>query len=496
MSIAHLFGARAKTKLVIFDLRIALAITVILVSVVARLRLDLSTPLWLDESWTGAFATQKNLADLTFQIRNDTNGPIYYYLTWAWVQFFGSSNISLRIPSVLLALMAPAFAWIGLKKADPLLALIWAALISSWMPGLVQSGQARCYALLLCFAVLSTVCHLRVVEQATRRRAAIWAACAATMTLIHYHAGILAFVQGIFIIFAHRSRSLRLWPAAFAFVPAFAWLAWHAPRLAEFGRIDVAWYDLVSMADVPDYIVYLLGDSAVWASAILALLLYIFLRGSNKEIGGGWRRCNHVIWWIGGAAVAAAAICIMLGMMRPALSSRYLTPFVPGILLLVAALIKGRDARRVEASTVLLAGCVVVAAQGLLLAPYATRRVNSFEAASEWLAQSSPRRLVFFWDHPATAVEVPSQLDAVAGFFLRRAGLPVAVTPIYPTADDMNGPIEVAAGSDAVVLWLYDELVHHTRARNFPPHLSELDPSLECRNFGRLTIGVVACRRR
>jgi hypothetical protein len=189
-------------------------------------------------------------------------------------------------------------------------------------------------------------------------------------------------------------------------------------------------------------------------------------------------------------------LCLAIAVVRPTFTFRYLTPFAPGILLLVGHWVSRIGRTPYLPLGVLLAGSLSTAALTMEPAPISGKSLYSYQAASAWLAESGPRRLVFFWDHPATPVETRRQLDAVGGFFLRRAGHSIEITPVYPSSNDMNGPVLDAAKSDAAVLWMFDTLVQHTSARNYPPRLASIDPSLECRDFGGFNIGVVACRRR
>ncbi len=198
---------------------------VLVLAAAARLRLDLAAPLWLDESWTGAFAAEPTLAGLTEQVRNDPNAPAYYYLIWAWVRIFGLSNVALHLPSMAMSLAAPGLAWAGLRRRRPLVALIWAVLLATWTPGFEQADEARCYSLLFCAAIVAIGAHVALLEAPSLRRAAAWACCAGFMTLVHYYAGMLALAQGVAFVMLHRRRALRLWPAALPFVPAFAWIA-------------------------------------------------------------------------------------------------------------------------------------------------------------------------------------------------------------------------------------------------------------------------------
>ncbi|WP_237480319.1 hypothetical protein [Lichenibacterium dinghuense] len=281
------------------------------------------------------------------------------------------------------------------------------------------------------------------------------------------------------------------------FVGICTWIGWNAPRIADFAQPGVAWYDCLSIADLPFALVVLAGGPLMFAVFAATFLSNILLRSQPQPVAHGEPDGGDAaLWWAGGATLAAVAVCLGIAMLRPTLTYRYLTPFAPGIMLLAAAAAVRQGRAPGVAAVALAAGALVATALTLTAGVSPLQRIYNFEVASAWLAEKRPSRLVFFWDHPSTPVMARSQLDAIGGFFLRRAGLPVEVIPIRPTEDDMNGPVLAAAGPDAAVIWMYDVLIHRTSAGTHPPRLSALAPRLECRNFAAFNIGVVACRQR
>jgi hypothetical protein len=125
-------------------------------------------------------------------------------------------------------------------------------------------------------------------------------------------------------------------------------------------------------------------------------------------------------------------------------------------------------------------------------------RGYSFEAASADLAAAGTQRLVFAWDHPASAILDRSQLAALGGFFFKREGQPVIVDPIVLRPGEDASAAFLSAAAEAphsAILWLYDRGVHDTAAITSPPVIAQADPSWHCRNYGGSSIGVVACSR-
>ena len=460
----------------------------------ARMKLGLGGELGFDEGATGGFAIQPSLSDVTWLAHSDPNAPAYAYLMWFWVRLFGASNESLQCPSLIASICGPLLAWRCLRRSRPATALVWTTLLALWLPGVPLAGYARCYALLFLAAIAATAAHRRALDEASLGTATAWTASAALMTLIHYDAGFLALTQGLVLVARHRRRCLGLWPAALAFVPAFCWIAWHAPRLAAFARPDTAWYDPLKASDLPNIVQFLFGMPGI---SLLAAAGIGFVAARRPWTGARTAsEVNPVDLCVGAAAIGGAVICVGLGFLKPTFTLRYLTPFAPGILALAASLLVVLCRARPGPLALSVGVLAIPLAAAALLSPTPDGRVFGTEAASAWLAEARPGRMVYFWDNPAAAVVDARQLDAMGGFFLRRAGLSTEIVPLYRDGrDDMNDAVLSAAGTDAAILWIYDTVVHGTTAISHRPHFELGGPKLECRDFGFANFGVLACRR-
>jgi hypothetical protein len=277
-----------------------------------------------------------------------------------------------------------------------------------------------------------------------------------------------------------------------------AWLGLHAPRVAAFADPAIAWYPPLRLDRLGRVATYATGSDA------LAIALLV-IAGVALAIGwffGGRRRETALPTGAAWAAAACAVLCavavVALGFLRPSYTDRYLTPFEPG-LWLAAALVAQALARRAAA---VYAAAIVAAI--VVAVPWAQRelahgwRWYNWEVASNDLMRGDPVRLVFLWDHPATAILERDQLDPVGGFFFRRAERPVEVRAvILKPGEDPNLRLIAEAGPDrSAIIWGYDIGVKGTAARRFRPRLEALDPRLTCRNYARGSVGVVACDRR
>ena len=456
-----------------------------LLALALRVGPAMTKPLWLDETWTGMMGAQTSLPGLVRQIRDDANAPAYYSLVFLWAKLAGVSNVALRAPNVVLGLAAVAVALLQRRTLGLRTAAVWGLLLAFWWPALDLNYNARCYTLLVLAATLTTVAHVRLLSRPTVGRAFAWVAAGALAFLTHYYSALLLLAEGLVLLVVHRQRALKLWPAALAFLPALAWALYHLPRLEAFAQPGVAWYPPLKPADLFDAVLFIGGGPlAILSTLVLGALVMA------APPGAGARRPKLTsAGWSAMASVLAMGLCLVAAAVRPTYTLRYLTPFAPGVLLGLA-LLNVRAAR----SDLLLV--VLPLAFGLTsLRMTHAETPFGFEDANAYLERASPRRLEFFWDHPATAVEAPDQLRKVGGFFFARDGHPLPVDPIIPSrGSDPNTLMASRGGRGSALLWFYDLHLRGVAASIHPPTALERDPRWRCRNFGDAVQGVIACR--
>ena len=120
---------------------------ILLFGLVLRI-VSLNQSLWLDEATT-ALVSKMSLGDIfTKFLPGDFHPPFYYILMKGWVSLFGSSEISLRIPSVVFGLGLVFFVYLIAKKLfDKKTAVISSLLTASSGLLIYYSQEARMYML-------------------------------------------------------------------------------------------------------------------------------------------------------------------------------------------------------------------------------------------------------------------------------------------------------------------------------------------------------------
>ena len=343
---------------------------------------------------------------------------------------------------------------------------------------------------------LNALLFARLVVDPKRRIAFSWAAVGLLLILTHYHALLLVGSQGIVLLAWHRTKALSLWPAAILiFAPLPAWMALHFGVILRFLDPKAAWYWLLRVHDLPEIITFLFNSYFVAAFALLLLIVCLRARNPDSEVT---TRKFDPLWLVVLASLIPALLVVAIGFVRPSFSDRYLIAFGPGILLGLALLARAARRHWALAPHAMLLLFFIGTATWLVGQIASRGNPYSFERASQSLMRAGTDRLVFLWDNPNSKVVDPQQLSAVGGFFFKRAGTPVDVTPIkLQNGEDPNIRLaEEATPRGASILWLYDVYVHGTAARAHPLAIAARDPSWLCRNFGDRRFGVIACHRK
>lgn len=452
-----------------------------------------ATPLWLDESFTGAIATAPNMSVLIDWCLHELSGPVYYGFIWFWAQMFGASDFSLRLPSLLFAGLAPLviLRW-GHAERD--VRISWAMMLGLWLPGSFYASEARPYTLLILLAVLQAIAFVRLIDSGGRHRAIVWAVMSAAVVLTHFHATIITVIQALLYLVLRRHKIARTWPAALVLVPVGIWMWFHLPFLLAFAQPDVAWYNPISSAVLvqPRFWIAVWGGIFVTAILLVMVIDYVGrLVAANFALDGARA--------LVASAIIASLIVIGLAIVRPSFAPRYLIPFVPA-LLFGASTMLARVRHHVKHAVAAICALTVIVAVADLRTSWDQRREDfryhySLEAASAWLAGEHVKRLAFFWDSSTAAISSPERLGEVGSFFLRRDGWRGSVSVPTFTSD----PAKAKAALTALASQPGDGilLLNVTGPLDKPhPLLGGPDRSLECRDFGSGNPVILACIRR
>jgi 4-amino-4-deoxy-L-arabinose transferase-like glycosyltransferase len=176
--------------------------------------ISLNQSLWLDEATT-ALAAKMGLGDLfTKFLPGDFHPPLYYLTVKYWAILFGTSEISLRFPSVLFGLGTVYLTYlVGKKIFTEKTALISGLLLSTGGLAIYYSQEARMYGMA---AFLVTAAMYFFI---TKR----WVCFSVVLALIGMTDYIALLILPVFWLIGYKNKAFVLYhiPLAFSF---FLWL--------------------------------------------------------------------------------------------------------------------------------------------------------------------------------------------------------------------------------------------------------------------------------
>lgn len=186
---------------------VLLSLTVV---VAAMLRgLQASESLWLDElhtSWT----VNASLSEVAERAAIGNQSPLYFWIAWFFSRISLSSEIALRLPSLLAGCALPVAVWWLAKNlqkknsndpptlmstADETVALLAAWLVAVDPQAIFYSQEARPYALLILVAVFHFSLLLKFLEQSAWPPRIGWIVSGALLVHLHYTGGLILLAE-------------------------------------------------------------------------------------------------------------------------------------------------------------------------------------------------------------------------------------------------------------------------------------------------------------
>ncbi len=163
-------------------------------------RLDYQS-LWYDEGFS-VYLAEMGLGEITARTASDIHPPLYYYLLHFWVLVFGSSEFSLRFPSVVFGLLTVPVIWaVGRRLLGESSGFLAAALVSISPLFLWYSQEARMYTLVTFLCLLSTYLVLRVMDGGGRTvEWTVYILASVVAVYTHFYAFFVLAFQFVFFI--------------------------------------------------------------------------------------------------------------------------------------------------------------------------------------------------------------------------------------------------------------------------------------------------------
>lgn len=378
--------------------------------------------IWGDEA-TSILSAQRSLPSLFRMLGHiDAVHGTYYLLLHFWVNVFGASPFSVRLPSaVAVGAAAVGVVMLGTRLGEARAGL-WAGIIFAVLPRTTYMGEeARGYALSAACAVWATIVLLQAISAGRRRRMwwALYLLALAACGYVFLFSLLVLVPHALLALWRRDARTRRSWllasagalvvaaPVVFYGFAERGQVAYLASRnAAAFASVSVGqWFGTASFAIL------------AWALVIAATAIVV-----HRAV----RRAPPipllslgVVWMLG-----PTAVLLLVNAADPLYSSRYLSFTAPAV-----GLVLGGLAARLRPAWV---GAVVVLVLVVASAPeYLAQRTPFAKNGSDWAAVA---QVIRSNAHPGDGI----LFDETA----RPSRMPRLAMAAYPSA--FTGLIDIA----------------------------------------------------
>ena len=139
---------------------------VLIVGLLLRL-ISLNQSFWLDEATSGLVVRNFSFSQIVTRFApGDFHPPLYYLILKAWGSFFGTSEIALRIPSVIFAIATIYVVYLIAKELfNKKTGLVASALLATSGLHVYYSQEARMYALVTLFVSVAVLSFVKTLKR-------------------------------------------------------------------------------------------------------------------------------------------------------------------------------------------------------------------------------------------------------------------------------------------------------------------------------------------
>lgn len=153
------------------------------------------------------YHSQQSLDRLFAIFRSENNPPLHFLLLHYWIKFFGVSELSVRMPSLIFSAFTVLFIYrIGLRFFNLRIAVIASVLFTFSTYQVLYAHEARAYALMGFLTAVSMFYYLEIIHSKGRKPWKIfWFLLANTLLIYtHFFGFFILFIQFFFILFQRK----------------------------------------------------------------------------------------------------------------------------------------------------------------------------------------------------------------------------------------------------------------------------------------------------
>jgi mannosyltransferase len=379
--------------------------------------------LWIDEAWTIALGSHSAEA-IVHVSTYDQNPPLYLLLMAPWLSAFGTSELALRLPSLLLSGACAALLLLFVRRFYGAEAALTATLLYVVSPAQTwYATEGRAFVLIGVLCVVSFDLYLRLLERPRRTTALLLGLVNVAAVYTHYTIAFAWVAQAVCAPLvatgATRRRALRCYVASqllalVLFAPFVRFLVANLPTVQN------SWLPPPGLADLARVAIELAGSRSALRFGLVLLAcfgLWRIMRRRDDDAGSGAladRRLLVAATW----AALPVVLAFVVSQKTPVLLTRYELFASLGWMVGIGAVIASLP----WPPTVRLAIALVMVFLSAKATPYASSRDAGWREIAQQIQEASH-------DRATLAVVVPDNDCIPLAYYATPDALPSLFGP-------------------------------------------------------------------
>jgi mannosyltransferase len=296
-----------------------MAIILILVLALVLRLINLNQSLWLDEA-VQAITAKESFLYIFGEILGDFHPPLFHFLMHFWVRLFGTSEISLRMPSVLFGVGTVYLVYLLARQiaGSKIKGLLSAAFMASAPFHIYYSQEARMYSMTCFFAALSMFFFVKInglfingLANSQKKFRILWFVSTALLIYSDYF-GFLVLAAQFLILLQQKRYKFMVHGSLFIVLIYLPWLPMFIKQLQVGSSATTAlpeWGRLVNLSFLKalplTFVKFSIGRITIFNKMLyggIAVLLagvygFLGLRAAKEKILTGWFLVPLVFAW-------------------------------------------------------------------------------------------------------------------------------------------------------------------------------------------------------
>lgn len=258
--------------------KIVLPIVLVLVNFVLRyLYLD-----WGDISGDepfSVFVSQQEISEINHLLKGENNPPIHFYLLHYWINWFGISALSVRMPSLIFSALTVGLIYrIGLKYLNLRIAIFASLVFTLSNFQIYFAHEARVYSLFTLLTCVSFDLFLGLFKSPSKWK---WIALLLVNVLLlyaHFFGVFVLYVQGVAVLFIPEMRTKQFKPfLVVSLLSVMAYLPYLSIIQSRFGATSKSnWVPFPELADLYN-VLWVFTNAPVIAVSLIGIAVVGFV---------------------------------------------------------------------------------------------------------------------------------------------------------------------------------------------------------------------------